>query len=888
MIAGSADISGTNQSVTITGGGVAEFAGSPDSTLYLNAAFTGGGTLQLDNSLHYGGTISGFGSGTVIDLADFAYLPGETDIWDSATGTLTLNNGLQSEVLYFSGTYNQYDFALASFGSGPHARTELIWSPVQESVSGLDGSGHAVEGSALTASLVPNVDGQTLDNITYEWVVSGHIVQSGSSDTFTPTGGEEGRTVDVVASYTIDGVAEQTTAVAGTVVAPPPPPINTWQGSPGAQWSENPNWSAGAVPGSGEQAVIASGGNPHIDSNVTLDNVALRNSGEIDVGVTSGAMLTLEDGATITGGGIGVLAIDSHGRLDIESAGGGGATLDGVIVTDNGAIDIGLTNSGATLTLDDGSTIIGGGTGTLTIFADNRLHIEADGQNSDPTLDGVLVTDRGSIVVGASTTDAVLTLSDGTTITGIDGGTLTINALNTVEVVPGSSGPSPVTTFTGLDVINNGTLEVNGGTLVVDATSTVGGTGSVEVTNGGLADFQGAFGQNVTFTGFGAGTLELAQSYGGTISGFGAGDALDLASLHYVPGCTTVGWADGVLTVQAGENTTLVNLDASPTDQFSVIQDGGTGTLVVFGNEWTNYCGDNNWSDAANWTFGAPDTTDAVIDLAGTYTIAISGFTTANSLTIGDTGATLSGCGTLAIPGIDNNGTIEAAEGALKICGDVSGTGTLEIANCATLELDGTSTNAVTFETAAGTLIIDSSGGATYAVSGAGLTPTDIIDLPNIAFNAAYDSYNATTDVLTIGDGLGNTVNIKVVGGIGADDTFVFTQDSNGGTQVVDPPVTTASSSAAGTVLVAGAGNDSFVFHPGSGAETILNFNPKADSIDLDHFAGIQNLQQLASLVTTDPHGDAVIELGHGDSVTIPGVNAGHLQAHLQNVVHLH
>ena len=83
-------------------------------------------------------------------------------------------------------------------------------------------------------------------------------------------------------------------------------------------------------------------------------------------------------------------------------------------------------------------------------------------------------------------------------------------------------------------------------------------------------------------------------------------------------------------------------------------------------------------------------------------------------------------------------------------------------------------------------------------------------------------------------------------------------------------------------------GNDDFVFKTGVGADTIVNFNPQADTIELDHFANIHNAQELAAAITTDPHGDAVIELGHNDSITIPGMTAGYLQAHLQSLVHLH
>src|SRR5262249_30339015 len=95
--------------------------------------------------------------------------------------------------------------------------------------------------------------------------------------------------------------------------------------------------------------------------------------------------------------------------------------------------------------------------------------------------------------------------------------------------------------------------------------------------------------------------------------------------------------------------------------------------------------------------------------------------------------------------------------------------------------------------------------------------------------------------------------------------------DGHGGTIIYDPP---ASASTSPTVSIGGAGNDTFVFHPGEGAQTVNNFNPQQDTIELDHFANIPNAEQLAQLVTPDAHGNAVLELGHGDSIAIPGVSA--------------
>ncbi len=90
------------------------------------------------------------------------------------------------------------------------------------------------------------------------------------------------------------------------------------------------------------------------------------------------------------------------------------------------------------------------------------------------------------------------------------------------------------------------------------------------------------------------------------------------------------------------------------------------------------------------------------------------------------------------------------------------------------------------------------------------------------------------------------------------------------------------------SVSIGGPGNDNFVFQPGIGADTIVNFNPQSDTIELNGFSNIQSMQQLASLISNDAHGDAVIDLGHNDSITLPGMSPTELHAMLQSAVHLH
>jgi hypothetical protein len=90
------------------------------------------------------------------------------------------------------------------------------------------------------------------------------------------------------------------------------------------------------------------------------------------------------------------------------------------------------------------------------------------------------------------------------------------------------------------------------------------------------------------------------------------------------------------------------------------------------------------------------------------------------------------------------------------------------------------------------------------------------------------------------------------------------------------------------SVSVGGPGNDTFIFGPKIGADTIDNFYPQNGTNQLDHFADVQTLQQLASLITPDVPGDAVIDPSHSDSIPLPGMNTTQLQAHLHSLVHLH
>jgi 20S proteasome alpha/beta subunit len=93
------------------------------------------------------------------------------------------------------------------------------------------------------------------------------------------------------------------------------------------------------------------------------------------------------------------------------------------------------------------------------------------------------------------------------------------------------------------------------------------------------------------------------------------------------------------------------------------------------------------------------------------------------------------------------------------------------------------------------------------------------------------------------------------------------------------------------SVTAGGLGSDTFVFHPGVGANVIANLG-SADKIELDGFSSVTDSNQLTMLLneaqtgqqqsmfqsTNDGH-DTVINLGNHDSITLANVHVADLHA---------
>jgi hypothetical protein len=97
-------------------------------------------------------------------------------------------------------------------------------------------------------------------------------------------------------------------------------------------------------------------------------------------------------------------------------------------------------------------------------------------------------------------------------------------------------------------------------------------------------------------------------------------------------------------------------------------------------------------------------------------------------------------------------------------------------------------------------------------------------------------------------------------------------------------------------VSIGGLGHDQFVFNPGVGADTMVNFSAVSnshgtyvgDTVELDNFSKIQSVSDVLHNLSTDAHGNAVVDLGNHDSITFQGINAATIQANAMHMFVLH
>ena len=568
-------------------------------------------------------------------------------------------------------------------------------------------------------------------------------------------------------------------------------------------------------------------------ASATLDGVGVSGAGSIDVGTTTtGVILTLDDGTGIASSKL--IFGDSSDTVDVES---GGATLDGVSVSGGGSIDVGTTTTGVILTLDDGTTVSGG---KLTIGSAGVLDIEVGPQgqggangpgNPDATLDGVKLINSGTIDVDPAASGAILMLDDGTTITG---GALHIGGKG--EVYVQDNGASFGATLDGVAVTNDGSLEIGaptaGSTLFLDGGTTISGgtltlhqTGdAVDVETGGVnhsgpdATLDGVTVNNI-------GTIEVGLSTSGAILALDDGTTVTSVALR-VAGGSTLTLNDATIS-----NSTI---DASPTGTGSVI----AGVIDVTGSSTINLSTELN-SAAVTVESRATLTLDAVTAFGDTFIDTASGAalqidsrqalvldgTTIEGGTINDNGGEIvvmeastiddgavinngqvmiSGGVTLTLDNVTANGVTFAGVGTIANTGTiavargstvdflvaVTGTGSATIGESAILEFGSTGTQTVTFAGNSGILSLGQNSG--FGGEIAGFSGSDILDLAgfNAATTSVTASFDSTNTTLSVADSVPNgSASSIILAGDHSGDHFVAFSDGNGGSFVVVNPV---------------------------------------------------------------------------------------------------
>jgi FecR protein len=664
----------------------------------------------------------------------------------------------------------------------------------------------------------------------------------------------------------------------------------------------------------------------------TLSDVSI--SGDLAVG--SGTTLILDDGTTMDDG---VIFVAKGATLDIEAS--TGATLSGVTIIDYGTVnvDYNYDTSPVTLTLDDASSVF---SGTIAIGDRGTLAVGSGGA----MLDGVDVDvgPHGNIVVGPSASpglslavdeemqapSAILTLDDGTNVSG---GTLTVEHDAELQIEHGIRGPGA--TLEGVNVNDFGVIQVDAPTvattLTLDDGTELSGSGLLSIGPSGLVDIEGAWGAifngiDVDVSGHGSlaigldsiSNLTIAQ----TVDFDGAGTVFLDSQSDWIIGSGHGATLDNDIAIQ-GEGTIggpleLVNeasgvIDADIAGKILTIHTGnafdnmGTleashGGILQIDDPVQNFGGNAlieggildfvSTTNVNHITFdngiGTPSYGELIFnDLSAGYSATIDGFAGKE----GDLGHSdaidLAHVQRSAISYSEHNGnttiTIQEGHGAVAVLTLAGFTGDLDLdsdGHGGTLITDPPPTDSGA--TAASPIVSSAAtadgdaGMITFADADTSSTPTATVtpessnDLGQFGLGAVTESNGSSSVEFDF-----NGDQVHLASG------QTLTQSYN--VSLTDAQNPAADQSQAVSVTIGGPGNDNFVFTPGVGADTVLNFNPQQDTIEFDHFTNVQTVQELQSLITTNTHGDAVIDLGNHDSVTLANTTTAQLQQAIQN-----
>jgi probable HAF family extracellular repeat protein len=815
-------------SIVIDAGGSVEIGGYNTQTVNFAAA----GTLQINGSANDSGTVGNFASGDTIDLAGITYSStNETDVWlqNGGSGTLQIYSVATLEYsINLAGVYAPNDFALAGDTGGTSGGTDIIWNTT--TIIAPDAGG--------TASGFATIDNPgTTGNYTGGINDSGVIVGSSADDSGGWTGWEYNgvfSTIGIAGSFYNNTTAiNDLDQISGFNSPSSPTPrygfIDT--GGSYAQLSLSPYSTtdydindSGVIVG-GIYLHTVSGVTPiytgFVDNNGTITYLnapgSLNSNGYTYPSGINDADQVVGTFETSYGGNQQGFLYQNGNYTSINDPSAGAEGTDATDINNSGVIVGFYYDSSDKL---NGFVDIGG---TFTTI-DDPLGVEGTqvyGINNA----GQIV---GSYIDGSGVEHGFVASLNGVTTN--EDAALTLSSLN-VSAADAGSNPIEVTLAVGDGVLSLGTE--------AGVTETAVGTDDVTL-NGAQSAIDAALAAGLTYTPtldyhFADVLVITVNDEGYNVTGMAQTTTQDVgiiiapADTIAESGIYTVPDASTATIAFAGANGTLV-LD-SPSAFSGLIADiSGNGDVIDLSglsNADTATTGSGSFNPVTDTTlltvYDSSHDVLATLNLAGNYSSSIWSVTPDGSggADIADPPAA-----SAAEPSVLSTATANGASGSISFA-DADPASTISAS--------------VTPE------------GSNYIGSFSLDQPTASNGTVSVGFDfmANNDQLN-----LTPGETLTQSYSVSVA-------------DAQNPAENVNQTV---------SVTVGGPGNDNFVFAPGIGADTITNFNPQQDTLELDHFANVQTVQELQSLVTTDAHGDAVINLGHNDSITLANVTAPQLQ----------
>ncbi len=784
-------------------------------------------TIDLQNAIISGGTVETGGNG-ILDLTGSALL--EDGSFDNA-GKVNVSgggNGIENETSITNS---------GAFEVMPSGALTLSTDGTIDNTTGsftVDGTGTLTVndttiqyGSVSVDGLLDSTGTSSISDAAITITSTGKLEATGGTLTIDPSTISNAGTLEANGAQ-LDLVSLTVTNT-GTVEA---------TGTDGIIDLQNATIDGGTVSTGSGDAIEATVGTSTIENTINFSNAGTlaANGAQLDLG-----------GLTVTNTGT-VEATGTEGIIDLQNA-----TIDGGTVNVYGLLD----STG--ISAIDGATITN--TGTIETTA------------------GTLTIDPGSL-----TNSGLLEASGGALI----GGTWTMNGNDPSELIVDSS-------------VNNsgGMIDVQYGSTVDIAGSISGGNAIID---GGTLTYGGSSSVATSFDGIGMLVLDgtnASNHFTGTLSDFGNGDIIDLAGIAYSNAHLT--YDDDTLTVSdglSGPSITIQLAGSYVASNFVLSKDANGDAEVTFtsGEEAyeapTLWLGGTTATVSVDGTVTLPSITAIPVDSDDKLTVTIDGLPTGATIT--DNGTVFSGSSitlteatvgtTFSLDDLTlNDGTTNTASFTLEVTannttfGEQGSSATQDITVMVTPDAPaGVAGSAINLALANPSAADGEPVAITVTGVPSGWQLNEGTNLGNGTWTVEPNDLGALT-VTTANEFTGAMV-LQVT------ETWTNADGSTGIAIVADnveayaPGSPIFALSGADTLTGAGA-NDVFVFAQPIGNDTIHNFNPASDKIDLVGFTNINGFSDIQADISQDSGGDAVITLASGETITLHGVSAAALSA---------